>query len=260
MSRIEFMSELEKLLLDVPLEERLEALKFYEDFFEDGGPDKEEEILKELGTPEKVAKAIQLDLSGNPAGILEEEKKSGEQIELYQGAAQKAEEEEKEPVDGSRKNQEKIKEKDWREEKESQEGTGQWEEYKYEKNRRQSRIIWIILLCIFGFPVIFPLMIAGLVMVIAVTAVIFGLFLGFFIPGIALTAAGVMVFLLGLGRLLVFPPDGLVMIGSGLILFGTGFVMAVFSIWLFIKVLPAFMKWVAEVIGRIFGGKRRETV
>ena len=39
MNRAEFMKRLEELLADIPEEERVEALEYYEGYFEDGGPE-----------------------------------------------------------------------------------------------------------------------------------------------------------------------------------------------------------------------------
>ncbi len=67
MNRREFMDALERQLQDVPLEDRIDALQYYEDYFEDGGYDKEQDIINELKTPENVANIIKRDL-----GILKE--------------------------------------------------------------------------------------------------------------------------------------------------------------------------------------------
>lgn len=61
MSRSEFMAELRKLLVSIPEEEREEALQYYENYFEDAGPENEENVIKELGSPEKVASIIWTD-------------------------------------------------------------------------------------------------------------------------------------------------------------------------------------------------------
>lgn len=65
MNRIEFMEQLELLLSDIPTEEKEEALEFYINYFEDAGVENEEQILKELGSPEKVARTIKSDLLAN---------------------------------------------------------------------------------------------------------------------------------------------------------------------------------------------------
>lgn len=65
MNRAEFMTALEKLLVSISEDERAEALKYYEDYFEDAGAENEEQVIKELGSPEKVAAIIWADTRGN---------------------------------------------------------------------------------------------------------------------------------------------------------------------------------------------------
>ena len=48
MSRKEFLDELAFLLQDIPLVEQLEALQYYNDYFDDAGPEAEQDIIKEL--------------------------------------------------------------------------------------------------------------------------------------------------------------------------------------------------------------------
>lgn len=62
MSREEFMRQLERLLEDVPEEEKREALSYYQSYFEDAGVENEERILTELESPQKVAATIKADL------------------------------------------------------------------------------------------------------------------------------------------------------------------------------------------------------
>lgn len=58
MNRAEYMKELAFLVQDVPDEEREEALQYYEDYFDDAGPENEEQVIAELGRPEKLAAII----------------------------------------------------------------------------------------------------------------------------------------------------------------------------------------------------------
>ena len=58
MSKQEFLYRLETLLMDLPKDEREDALDYYEQYFEAAGPDREEEVLRELGSPEKVSEMI----------------------------------------------------------------------------------------------------------------------------------------------------------------------------------------------------------
>ena len=65
MNRRDFMDALERQLYDVPLEERIDALQYYEDYFEDAGFEKEQDIINELKSPEDVANIIKKDLGIN---------------------------------------------------------------------------------------------------------------------------------------------------------------------------------------------------
>lgn len=65
MTRLEFIKELESLLPDIPSEEREEALRYYNGYFDDAGEENEDEIIKELGSPERVAKIIKAELVSN---------------------------------------------------------------------------------------------------------------------------------------------------------------------------------------------------
>ena len=53
-----FLDELHRLLSDLPPEERNQAIKYYEDYFEDAGPENEQAILKEIGSPQELANQI----------------------------------------------------------------------------------------------------------------------------------------------------------------------------------------------------------
>ena len=65
MSREEFMKELEYLLQDIGEEERSDALAYYRDYLDEAGPENEEKVLQEFGSPERVAAMIRASISGN---------------------------------------------------------------------------------------------------------------------------------------------------------------------------------------------------
>lgn len=58
MNRQEFLSRLEILLRGLPEEEKKEALEYYTNYFEDAGEGQEEQVIRELESPEKVAANI----------------------------------------------------------------------------------------------------------------------------------------------------------------------------------------------------------
>ena len=63
MSRDEFMRQLEYLLSDIPEYEREDALDYYRDYLEEAGEDADE-VIREFGSPERIASIIRSDLAG----------------------------------------------------------------------------------------------------------------------------------------------------------------------------------------------------
>lgn len=64
MNRIEYMTKLASLLQDIPEVERKDAMKYYNDYFDEAGEENEEQVIREFGAPEEVAENIKADLKG----------------------------------------------------------------------------------------------------------------------------------------------------------------------------------------------------
>lgn len=58
MTKQEYLAELNTYLMSLPLEEREDAVRFYEEYFEDAGPENEQAVIDELGKPFALAKSI----------------------------------------------------------------------------------------------------------------------------------------------------------------------------------------------------------
>nr|MBQ8252581.1 DUF1700 domain-containing protein [Lachnospiraceae bacterium] len=80
MNKNEFLSQLEKLLSDLPEEERREAMEYYVEYFDEAGPEKESDVLKEFGSPNEVADRIHEELAEKGLIVYDPDaaKKSGE--------------------------------------------------------------------------------------------------------------------------------------------------------------------------------------
>lgn len=63
MNRVEFMRQLESLLWDIPESDRLDAIDYYNDYFDEAGLENEYQVIMELGSPERVAAIIKADLN-----------------------------------------------------------------------------------------------------------------------------------------------------------------------------------------------------
>lgn len=64
MKKEEFLRQLEYLLQDIPEDDKRDAIDYYRDYLEEAGPDQEEEVLAEFGSPERIASVIRTDLLG----------------------------------------------------------------------------------------------------------------------------------------------------------------------------------------------------
>lgn len=61
MNRQEFMYHLDVELSKLPEDERQAALAYYREYFDEAGPEREQEAIRELGSPEKIAAQIKGD-------------------------------------------------------------------------------------------------------------------------------------------------------------------------------------------------------
>ena len=70
MNRVEFMSQLERLLWDVPESDRQDAIAYYNDYFDEAGAENEAQVIQKLGNPGRVAATIKAELhaTGNEWG------------------------------------------------------------------------------------------------------------------------------------------------------------------------------------------------
>lgn len=58
------MRQLESLLQNISATEREEALQYYNEYFNDAGPENEQNVIEALGNPMKVAENIKKTFSG----------------------------------------------------------------------------------------------------------------------------------------------------------------------------------------------------
>lgn len=75
MNRAEFMAALEAQLRDITTEERDEALKFYNEYLDEAGPENEAAVLAELGAPKRwPASFAQTAASAYPPCVMQRKK------------------------------------------------------------------------------------------------------------------------------------------------------------------------------------------
>jgi uncharacterized membrane protein len=272
--------------LDIPLEEREEALKYYNGYFEDAGEDHEEEIIKELGTPKKVAAIIKADLNSNA----EEREARGyftekgyedtsyhdDKYEIVGAGKNKSKSNNSESSNpdnsnrtesrqnsyqygqGKNKNQNEnnrqgfgYQQNSYSQTSTGNQGTDPRQGYAQGKagasrNTRNSNTGLILLIAIFTFPVWLPILLSVFGIVIGVVTTIIGLIFGFGAAGVALIGVGIALFIAGLVQISI-PFFGILMIGGGLVVLGIGMLLTLACVLLCKKVLPALIRGVVNI-------------
>ena len=132
MNRIEYMTKLASLLQDIPEVERRDAMKYYNDYFDEAGEENEEQVIREFGAPEEVAENIKADLKGKT------ENTTHGQQEEYQSAGQ----------------QYQMNHQENKQSSEYQYGTS---DNQKKKNARIGKIVLIVALAIIIGPVLIPI-------------------------------------------------------------------------------------------------------
>ena len=225
----EFLKQLEKLLKDLPEHDREDALAYYKDYLEEAGPENEAAVIKELGSPEKVAETIKRDVKAN------------DQAEYTERGYSDG----SEPVNS---NTPSVKE--------------QKKDGKKEKTGKSFPWALIIVLAVFASPLLIGAAGALFGVVVAVLATIFGLGVALLALVVAGLVGGLALIVFGIVKLVGNVGLGLLGIGVGILLFAAGLLLLMLAIWLIAKVIPAVFRLVVDLLQklwfRIRGGNRNE--
>ncbi len=222
MNRTEYLERLAFLLQDIPTEEREEALEYYEDYFEEAGPENEQRVIEELGSPEKIAAMIRDSVRGN----------SGEGEYTENGYYNKR-------YDDKNKMPGKRKKESWH--------------FKGDRNRNIAVLILIVVLA-FGSAI--PA-IAGAVFgvgggLLGLAGGFLGIFVGLGGGCIGLIGGGIGLTIAGVVKMFTVLPTGLMMFGGGLVMIAVGILLMLFWVWILAKILPALVRAVVGVFRKLF--------
>lgn len=222
MNRVEFMAELERLLADLPEDERQAAVQYYADYFADAGAENEAEVIRELGSPEKTAESIKADYYGKTFDESRFEHKDymekyGQQASGQQAAG---------PAGASG------------------DGKKPW-------TSRGLKILLIVLIAIVVWPVSLGLICA----VLGILAAVVCLFAGLVIAAVCVMIAGGVTAVTGLLMSVAYPPAALMTTGIGLLLFVLGLIATVGTVKLCMIVYPAMLRGFVELCRRPIYGK-----
>lgn len=229
MNRVQFMEQLKELLSDISEEERQEALDYYESYFDDAGEDQEAEVIRELGSPGKVAAIIKEDLKSNGSQDYGEFTEQGFQDE---------------------------RDSDDRQVPQSRAGRG----YHAERKGGKASVILVLILLVFISPLIKGAVggVLGFIVGLALLPFLIVFGIGAAVVGLFIAAVGVIG--AGIGTCFTALPLGVLFVGIGLILFALALVGLVFLKWAATCALPAVLRKFTDFCCRIVnrGGKEGE--
>lgn len=225
MNRIEFMSRLGEMLQDISAEEKQEAIQFYNDYFDDAGLENEMHVITELGSPEKVAATIKVDLSG-------QNEKSSEYSET--GYTDTRFEEKETPANRNANS--------------SQEKTP--------KTNNALKIILIIAIIVIGGPIVLPVAFGILAAILGIAVAIITVFISLIIAAICIMIAGIIVFCVGLTQIIGALPVAVLLAGVGMLLFALGMAGTVLMIKATVITFSAMIRGIVWICRKPFENRR----
>lgn len=223
MNRKEYLKKLSELLWDLPKEEREEALEYYENYFEEAGPRKEEEVIRELGNPETVAAMIRDSVRGNEGEG--EYREDGYHNQKY---------EDSNPMMRKRKR----------------------ESWHFKGDRNRNLLLLILIIVLAGgwlLPAAAALIFGVGGGLLGLTGGMIGIFFALGGGGIGLLAAGIGTLVAGIVKMFSSLPYGLMIAGGGCLMMAAGLLLVMLWVWLIGSVLPRFLRWIVKMIRKIFG-------
>ena len=232
MDRAQFMRELKELLADIPETERQEALEFYENYFDDAGPDNEASVLRELGTPEKVAAIIKADLKG-----------SAEQYEYGEYTEHGYE-------DPRTKEQGQMPEKYAGKSGETGKGNRLF------RKGNQAVLILAVILLVFISPFVKGAVGGILTFVVGILLLPFWLIVGLGIGSVILLIFGIVAIGAGVGICATMTGTGIMSMGIGCLLIALGILMILGLISIAIRIVPKWFRKITDFCSRLLYRKK----
>ncbi len=150
MTRKEFLDDLNNRLKRLPEQERLDAIKFYEEYFDEAGIENEQKVIAELRSPAHIASKILSEYAEKEASSI---------------------------MNFGNKEHKKTNSKERRDARKDSAKGG-------------FRAVWFTILGIFAAPIAIPLALAFSVIVIALCIALVALIVGLLIGGTAFLIAG----------------------------------------------------------------------
>lgn len=274
MNREQFIAQLARLLQDLPPAERQEAIRYYQEYFDDAGEENEDAVIQELGSPGKVAASIKANLQygGSTFGANDTDMENT------------GTESQTKDADGWQQNGQTMNrwnqstQQGWQnadtQGQNGQQGTWQnadtqgqsgqqqtWQNSSSTQSpyamqaRKPKRGVggWalLIIILVFASPVLLGVGGGALSIFIGILATVFALWISFFAVAIGMIGGGIAVLIKGILHAISSPAAGLVSMGGGLICIALGILCAVFFLWFTFQLCPRVLRTTLNFISRI---------
>lgn len=200
MNRKEFLRKLQMELYKLPRYEIDDAIAYYNEYFEEAGPDQEQDVIRELGSPAKIATQIKADYAVRQLENLETGHYGGQNRSNQAGA------------EGQNRGN-------------TDSGTDQYADSSNQQQKNQkppgklSAAWWVVIGIvggIFAAPVAIPVAFALAALVIAVFIGIVAILIAALVTTIALIIMSICAVIFGIAMLATSGPMALLIIGLGL--------------------------------------------
>lgn len=240
MNREQFIAQLARLLQDLPPAERQEAIRYYQEYFDDAGEENEDVVIQELGSPGKVVASIKANLQ-------------------YGGSTFGANDTDMENTG----TESQTKDADGWQNADTQGQSGQQQTWQNSSTqspyamqaRKPKRGVggWalLIIILVFASPMLLGVGGGALGIFIGILATVFVLWISFFAVAIGMIGGGIAVLIKGILHAISSPAAGLVSMGGGLICIALGILCAVFFLWFTFQLCPRVLRTTLNFISRI---------
>ena len=273
MSRKEFMEQLERLLRELPEQERREALEYYDGYFDDAGEEQEAAVIQELGSPGKVAAMILADLKGTHQETYGEYTEYGYSDQrfdsrnmpenpqaVYEEEQEKSRQQQENNWDGTRYYDAGSTEHRYHGPFEhtgsGNTGSGYGKQGKYPR-KKGSMWILIVILIILGSPVWGGIGLGLLGGLLGLVLGLLGLFIGLAAGGAGMVIGGIVMLVWTFLVQFSSPATAVASAGGAFLLTALGLLFLTVFLWLLLQAMPAVFRCCVDLIQRILYRGRR---
>lgn len=244
MTRKVFMETLERMLADVSLNDRYDALSYYKEYFDDAGITEDMIVPESVGTPEQIAMRLKKSINSgenisgennNIGGTYNRDNTSGSYNTNHN-------------INNGYNNSQNAGQYSYN----NSQNAGQYEynnasQYNKKNDDRTSGMIVAIIIAAVTFPIWSGIVLGILGVILGVVCGLGGTIIGLGVAGISLIVVAIVS---GYGF-----ATSILLMGIGLILFGIAVLLVVPEVLFCIRFLPWLFKQVVELVHKITGRK-----